>query len=151
MAESQIVDELLVFFFGLVLEDTKQFATTTNGLQEPATTMLVFGMCLEVIGQLGDLLSQNRDLHRNRAGIFFVSLISADDLFLGFVFGHGRGRNDMISEMLGLCSRIVFQKLCGMTRANHRERIDPNQAIRGKKCIRDYEIGLHKSPKAFKI
>jgi len=62
-ADAQPVDELLVPVLVGRLDVVEQPAPLAHELEQPAPRMVILGMRLEVIGEIGDALGQDCDLN----------------------------------------------------------------------------------------
>ena len=63
MAQAKVADHLTVPFNVGRLEVLEEAAALTDHLQQPATTMMVLGVRLEVAREVIDTLGENSDLH----------------------------------------------------------------------------------------
>src|SRR5581483_1528155 len=97
-ANSQPVDELLIPVFVGRLDVVEQAAPLAHQLEQPAPRMVVLGMRLEVIGQIGDPLGQDRDLDLRRTGISRLGRIFLNELLLA----HSANRHQLILLSRGL-------------------------------------------------
>ena len=70
----------------MTLHVVEQLTTAGSHLQETATTVKVFAVSAEVIGQMIDPSGEDRDLDFGRSGILIVSFELGDD----FWFSDGR-------------------------------------------------------------
>lgn len=77
--QTKLFDELaiaLVVFLHQILEQTTSFAYHH---EKTATAVKIFGMALEVLGQLINALSEQGYLYFRRTGIFSIDLVAGDD------------------------------------------------------------------------
>src|SRR6185369_8067169 len=81
-ADAQPVDELLVPVLVGRLDVIEQPAPLAHELEQPAPRMVILGMRLEVIGEIGDALGQDCDLNFWRTGIAGFGRILLDKLLL---------------------------------------------------------------------
>ena len=63
LADPEPRDELRVALGVLTFEVVEEPSPLTDELQEPSTRMVVFGVNLEMIGEVTDALTENRDLY----------------------------------------------------------------------------------------
>ena len=80
--DAQTGDNVLVALKILALDIFQQAATLSYQLEQAAAAVVIFFVNLEMLGQVGDPLGQNRDLHLRGTCIAFMgSEISNDFLF----------------------------------------------------------------------
>ena len=89
-ADVQPLDQALVARLVLPLDVIKQLAALRHELQQPAPGMVVFGVGLEVTGQVVDALRQDRDLNLRRTGVASLRCIFLDDFSLAAGFNRHR-------------------------------------------------------------
>src|ERR1700759_303172 len=87
-AQAQLGNDGLVALGILGLDVIKQATTLRHHLDHAAAGMIVLGVGLEVFGEIGDALRQDRDLHFRRAGIVGAGRVFGDQLFLAFRGNH---------------------------------------------------------------
>src|SRR5690242_20245699 len=68
-AQTQTLDELLVFLRLSIFEVVEMLASLVHELDEPAPRGMVAFVRIEVLGQPVDALREKRDLHFGRAGV----------------------------------------------------------------------------------
>ena len=72
-------------YFGQVAQ---KISSVTNHLKQAAAGMMIVGILLQMLGQLIDASSQDRDLDFGGTGILLVQLIGFDHRILGILFQH---------------------------------------------------------------
>ena len=77
LADTEPLDQLGVAVRVLALEVIEQAPALADEFEQPTARVMVFGVRLEVFGQVVDAFAQNRDLNFRRAGIFVVRPIAA--------------------------------------------------------------------------
>ena len=76
--------------FDVVLEEiVEELSSLTDHLLHTSAGMVVLGVLLEMLGELGDSLGEDGDLNLGRAGVAFVYCEFFDDALLGFLCDHG--------------------------------------------------------------
>lgn len=73
--ESKILDKLPISLDVCFLQMIEKTSALPYHLEQTATAMMILRMSLEVIGQIIDALSQNRDLHFAGAGVSTVRTV----------------------------------------------------------------------------
>src|SRR5687768_15256119 len=68
-ADAQTLDERLVAVLVDLLDVVEEAAPGLHHFQQPASRMVVLGVAFEVLGEVGDALGEDRDLHLGRTGI----------------------------------------------------------------------------------
>ena len=63
LADSKTLDEIRVSLGTLTFEVVQEASPLPNELQQPAARVVIFGVSLEVLGQVADALAENRDLN----------------------------------------------------------------------------------------
>jgi len=86
----------------IVLQKIQKTASLTYHLQKAPAGVMVFFMCLEVLSQIIDPFSQDRNLHFRRARIHLVGLKRGDNLSFPFFRQH-----DSSISLTLLGSRII--------------------------------------------
>src|SRR5215475_8130643 len=81
-ANAKLLDQSLVALLVGTPEIIKQLTTLRHELQEPAARVVVLDVALEMLGQVGDPLSEDRDLHLRRPGVAGLGGIGLDDFCL---------------------------------------------------------------------
>src|SRR5262249_4542441 len=85
----EALDEIRVPLRVLRLQVIQQPAAASDEHQQPAARMMVFGVCLEVLGQVVDAFAEECNLDFRGAGVAVVGLITANQLGLAvFAQGH---------------------------------------------------------------
>ena len=79
-SQSELADDLLISRAIFARQILQQAVSPADHLQQPATRGVILLVRLEVLGQLGDPLGQQRDLHFRRTGVFLVNLVVGNDL-----------------------------------------------------------------------
>src|SRR5690606_18915991 len=79
LPDAEALDELRVPFDVLRLEIVEEPAALADELQQPAPGMMILRVRLEMFGEVGDALTEQRDLHLGGAGVAGVSLVLADE------------------------------------------------------------------------
>ena len=62
-SDAESLDQARVPLDILVFEVVEEASSLSDELQEPAARVVVFGVDLEMLGQVSNALAQNRDLH----------------------------------------------------------------------------------------
>lgn len=75
VAESEALDDLLVFFLRAVLDEVEQLAAARDHRQKAAAGREVLLVRVEVLGEVMNALGEECDLIRCAAGVAFVELI----------------------------------------------------------------------------
>src|SRR5207247_10434823 len=83
-SQTQLPDDLLVPRAVFAREVLEQAVALPDHLAQPAARRMILLVRLEVLGQLGDALRQQRDLHFRRAGVFVVGAMFRNRLVLPF-------------------------------------------------------------------
>src|SRR6202789_1664583 len=78
-ADAQALDEGLVARLILLLDIVKKRSPLRHHLEQAATGMVVLDVSLEVTGQVGDALGENRDLDLGRPGVAHFQTILIDE------------------------------------------------------------------------
>lgn len=78
MTETKVRDDLAVAFEVCALEIVEQTATPSDHLQQSTTAVMVLRVSAEVIGQVVDVLGENRNLNLGRARIGGVRAVLFD-------------------------------------------------------------------------
>lgn len=86
LAQVELFEELTILGEIVALHVIEKLATTGSHLEQATTTMEVFAVSAEMLGQVIDPGGKNRDLDFGRSGICIVSLELGDD----FWFSDGR-------------------------------------------------------------
>jgi hypothetical protein len=85
-AETEAIDQLLVFVFGVRLDVIKVFPADGNELEEAAAGREILFVDVQVVREFKNPLGEKRDLIGGAAGVSFVELIICECDF----FCHGR-------------------------------------------------------------
>ena len=80
LAQAEFLDRGLVAIGRRAFEVLEQFAAAGDEEEQPAAGRVVFDVRLEMLGELVDALSQQRNLHVGAAGVFLVQLERLDVL-----------------------------------------------------------------------
>ena len=83
VAESEALNDLLVFFLGAVLDEIEQLAAARNHGQKAAAGRKVLFVRVEVVGEVMNALGEQCDLIGCAAGVAFVELIILGIDFFG--------------------------------------------------------------------
>src|SRR5208282_6618726 len=78
-ADAQTLDESLVALFVLLLDVIEKRAPLRHHFEQAAAGVVVLDMGLEVIGQIGDPLGENRNLHLGRPRVADLQSILIDE------------------------------------------------------------------------
>src|SRR3954468_8481362 len=81
-ANAKLLDQSLVALLIGTPEIIKQLTTLRHELEQPAARVIVLDVGLEVLGQVGDPLSEDRDLHLGRPGVAGLGGIGLDNFSL---------------------------------------------------------------------
>ena len=73
VTETKVLNERAIFLDVGFLQVVEEPTTLAYHLEQAAATMVVFMVCSEVLGQVVDPLSEQRDLNACGSGIAFVS------------------------------------------------------------------------------
>src|SRR6187431_1515577 len=103
LTDTEPADQLRIPFRVLALQVVEKPAALADELEKPAARVVVLCVNLEMLGQVTDAFTEERDLHLGRAGIAVVGLVRADDPGLTIFaqhcgFLHVRSRPDAMSE-----------------------------------------------------
>lgn len=111
MAESEALDDLLVFFLRAVLDEVEQLAAARDHGQKTAAGREVLLVRVEVIGEVMNALGKQCDLIRCAAGVAFVELI-----ILGIDFFGAHGRRGWIQPWPGRPCLVGgrMKEVCGV-------------------------------------
>jgi hypothetical protein len=89
--DAQARNQALVPFRVTALQVFQKAAPTRDHRQQSPAGMMIFAVRLEVVLELQNALTQDRDLNFWRTGIRFVNSVLCDNLLLGIGFqGHSR-------------------------------------------------------------
>src|SRR5579871_3142760 len=100
-AQAQARNQRFVALDVLRLHIVEQAATLRHHLDHAAAGMIVLGVGLEVLGEVGDALRQDRDLHLRRTGVIVAGRVLGDQLFLAF-----RGNHSVIRPFKGYVEKL---------------------------------------------
>src|SRR6185437_1036587 len=89
LAQSQLVDQIAVAIGVLALQIIEQAAALAHHQQEAAARVVILGVGLEMFGQVGDPVSEQRHLNFRRTGVARMNAVGADE----GLFGSGCGRH----------------------------------------------------------
>src|SRR4051812_34778696 len=92
-ANAKLLDQSLVALLIGTPEIIKQLTTLRHELEQPAARVVVLDVGLEVLGQVGDPLSEDRDLHLGRPGVAGLGGIGLDN----FSFTLSRNRHRLVT------------------------------------------------------
>ena len=90
-AQAELFDQRLVARLVLLLQIVEEAATQGHHLQKAATGMVILHVALEVLGEIGDALGEDRHLDLRRAGIGRAGGIFLDQRLLAFGSNRHRG------------------------------------------------------------
>src|SRR5919108_5787744 len=92
-ADVQPLDQRLVAPLVLAPEIIQELATLGDELEQPASRVVVLDVALEMLGEIGDALRQDRHLYLRRARIAGFRSMSLDQF--GFAFSRNRHRRSL--------------------------------------------------------
>ena len=98
-------DRAVALDIGL-LEVVEQTATLTHEQQQPTTAVVVVLVALQVLGQVGDAVRQQRDLHLRGAGVTLDGGVLGDDLLLGLGVGTDGHASSLLMSLRGAPGHI---------------------------------------------
>src|SRR5687767_13569259 len=81
-ADTQLFDDRAIPFRVLLLQIFEQAATLADQHEQPASRVMVLRVSLEVLGEVGDALGEQRDLNLGRARVALVRLELFDESLL---------------------------------------------------------------------
>lgn len=84
MAQSQSSNDFVILLDVRLLQVIEQTSTVLDHFQQSASRMIVFLVCLEVLGEFGNALTQKRDLYLGRTRVAVVFAKIGNDLFFRF-------------------------------------------------------------------
>ena len=90
LTDTQLLDQLTVAVYVLLLQVCQHAAALTYHLQQAAAGMVVLRMLLQVLGQLLDARGQDCYLYLRGTGIGFVSSVCLNDRGLDFLTDDGK-------------------------------------------------------------
>src|SRR5271165_169034 len=90
-ADAQTLDESFIALFVLLLDVIEKRAPLRHHFEQAAAGVVVLDMGLEVTGQIGDPLGENRNLHLGRPSVADLQSILIDER--GLALGADRHRN----------------------------------------------------------
>ena len=79
LAKVQLLQQLVVLGKVVTLQVIEEFAASAGHLEKAAAAMKVFAMRAQVLGQMIDTGSEQRDLDLRGAGVLFVGFEFSDD------------------------------------------------------------------------
>ena len=82
--QTQTLDQSTVAVDVNALEVIKQTTTVTDHEQQTTTRVVIVLVLLEVLGQVGDALGEQRDLNLRGAGVALMGSVLSDDVLLFF-------------------------------------------------------------------
>ena len=82
LANAKSLDQIRVAFGILTLHIVEEASPLADEFQKPAARVVIFGVDLEVFGQIADPLAQDRHLHLGGTSIGVVGAIRPDDFRL---------------------------------------------------------------------
>jgi hypothetical protein len=82
--QSQLVDQGLVATLIVASKVVEQAPSLAHEHEQPAARVMVLYMDLQMFGELGDALAEERDLHFARPGVAGLALVLAYDLVPAF-------------------------------------------------------------------
>ena len=72
LAEFELLEDRLVAVGSGALQIVEERSALGDQLEQAAARGVILGMAFEVLGEIGDTLGEERDLHIRAAGIFIV-------------------------------------------------------------------------------
>ena len=82
--QSQLVDQGLIATLVVASKVVEQAPPLAHEHEQPAARVMVLDVDLEMVGELGDALTEERDLHLARPGVPGLALVLAYDLVPAF-------------------------------------------------------------------
>src|SRR5438093_7248414 len=82
LADVEAFDQVRVTLRVLAFQVVEEPAAASHEHQQAAAGVMIFGVCLEMFGQVVDAFAQECDLNFWRAGVAVVGLVRADDFSL---------------------------------------------------------------------
>src|SRR5687767_7445807 len=111
LAERKALDESSVLVRVRPLEVIEKFATPAHHAKEPTARVMVFHMRLEVLSQIGDARSEERNLDFGRTRVPLAPLVVLHQLlFLRIGYSHV-GLNSTLKRRLFYSVRARFLKV----------------------------------------
>src|SRR6185503_10486072 len=83
-AQAQTIHDLVVALNIRFLQVIEQTASLRDHFQQAAPRVIIFLVCLEVLGQFVDSLAEKRHLHLGRTCVCLMRTEVGDNLLLGF-------------------------------------------------------------------
>lgn len=80
VADTELLDEFAVFEDVAVLDVDEQATTLTNEHEQTAARVVILGVLFEVLGEVADALSEDRDLNFSATRILSILAIFGDKL-----------------------------------------------------------------------
>ena len=80
VANTELLDEFAVFENVAVLDVDEQATTLTDEHEQTAACVVILGMLFEVLGEVADALSEDRDLNFSATRILGILAILSDEL-----------------------------------------------------------------------
>ena len=74
----------MIFVDISTLEIIQKLTSTLDHYEQASTRMMIFFVCLEMLGQFSDALGEQRDLHLRRTGVRAMRLVVANYLLFNF-------------------------------------------------------------------
>ena len=78
MTETKILNDPAVSIDVRPLEVIQESATLAHHLEQSSPAVMIFGVLLEVVGEVVDTLSEDCDLHPARTSVSFVTTVFSD-------------------------------------------------------------------------
>ena len=79
VTQTEFIDDCAIALEVCALKIFQQAAPLADFDKQTSTARVIFFVGLQMSGQIVDRLSQERDLHFGRAGVFFTALEAADN------------------------------------------------------------------------
>src|SRR5919107_4398380 len=106
-AQAETLDDRAVALDLGLLQVVQQPAALAHEEQQPATAVVVVLVHLEVLGEVGDAVAEQRDLHLGGTGVTLGRGVLGDDLLLGLRVGtdrHAGLLSVLVARRAGACS-----------------------------------------------
>lgn len=87
----QVLDECAVPLYVFILEVVEQATPLANQLEQSVTCRVIVGMFFEVVGEVADALTEDRDLHFGCPGVVRAIAVLLDQLAFAFFCNHTGG------------------------------------------------------------
>ena len=90
LSQVELSDDRTVTLDVVLLQVAQKVSSVADHLLQTSAAVEILGICLEVLGQVSDSGSQDRDLNLGRTGVALMDGIGLNNLLL-FIFLHGHG------------------------------------------------------------